>query len=212
MGRTGAGKSSLTLGLFRIIEAAGGSITIDGTNIADLGLHALRSRLTIIPQVRNWFGTKWKLILISNVCRIRCSFPERFGWIWIHSTRTRTTKCGPLWSTLIWKTLSKAWHLVCSTKHPKVERIWASVSGSSFVSLGPCSERPKFWSWTKLRPPLTWRPTTSSRWIEVSKVDLCFSLLNCYWNFSFSSGHNPKGIQRLHRDYHCAQVEHNPGQ
>ena len=51
VGRTGAGKSSLTLGLFRIIEAAGGAILIDGVNIADLGLHALRSRLTIIPQV-----------------------------------------------------------------------------------------------------------------------------------------------------------------
>ena len=51
VGRTGAGKSSLTLGLFRIIEAAGGSIVIDGVNIADLGLHTLRSRLTIIPQV-----------------------------------------------------------------------------------------------------------------------------------------------------------------
>ena len=52
VGRTGAGKSSLTLALFRIIEAASGKITIDGLDIADLGLHALRSRLTIIPQVR----------------------------------------------------------------------------------------------------------------------------------------------------------------
>jgi ATP-binding cassette, subfamily C (CFTR/MRP), member 1 len=50
VGRTGAGKSSLTLGLFRIIEAAAGSIHIDGIDIAKLGLHALRSRLTIIPQ------------------------------------------------------------------------------------------------------------------------------------------------------------------
>lgn len=50
VGRTGAGKSSLTLGLFRIIEAAGGSITIDGIDISKLGLHSLRSRLTIIPQ------------------------------------------------------------------------------------------------------------------------------------------------------------------
>ncbi|XP_035914952.1 multidrug resistance-associated protein 1 isoform X5 [Anopheles stephensi] len=50
VGRTGAGKSSLTLALFRIIESAGGSIVIDGQDIAQLGLHALRSRLTIIPQ------------------------------------------------------------------------------------------------------------------------------------------------------------------
>ncbi|XP_016840838.1 multidrug resistance-associated protein 1 isoform X5 [Nasonia vitripennis] len=50
VGRTGAGKSSLTLALFRIIEAAGGEILIDNINISKLGLHTLRSRLTIIPQ------------------------------------------------------------------------------------------------------------------------------------------------------------------
>ncbi|CAH1793465.1 unnamed protein product [Owenia fusiformis] len=50
VGRTGAGKSSLTLALFRIIEAAGGSIIIDGKNVSHIGLHSLRSKLTIIPQ------------------------------------------------------------------------------------------------------------------------------------------------------------------
>lgn len=50
VGRTGSGKSSLSLSLFRILEAASGVIKIDGENIADFGLHDLRSRLTIIPQ------------------------------------------------------------------------------------------------------------------------------------------------------------------
>ncbi|XP_014612656.1 PREDICTED: multidrug resistance-associated protein 1 isoform X4 [Polistes canadensis] len=50
VGRTGAGKSSLTLSLFRILEAAGGKIIIDGVDVAKLGLHDLRSKLTIIPQ------------------------------------------------------------------------------------------------------------------------------------------------------------------
>ncbi|PNJ01932.1 ABCC1 isoform 2, partial [Pongo abelii] len=50
VGRTGAGKSSLTLGLFRINESAKGEIIIDGINIAKIGLHDLRFKITIIPQ------------------------------------------------------------------------------------------------------------------------------------------------------------------
>lgn len=50
VGRTGAGKSSLTNCLFRILESAGGQIIIDGIDIASIGLHDLRGRLTIIPQ------------------------------------------------------------------------------------------------------------------------------------------------------------------
>lgn len=56
VGRTGSGKSTLTLGLLRILEMADnddgteGLIELDGENVSELGLHALRHNVTIIPQ------------------------------------------------------------------------------------------------------------------------------------------------------------------
>uniref|UniRef100_A0A8C3B5A1 Multidrug resistance-associated protein 1-like n=1 Tax=Cairina moschata TaxID=8855 RepID=A0A8C3B5A1_CAIMO len=50
VGRTGAGKSTLTNSLFRILEGSGGKIIIDGIDISTIGLHDLRRNLNIIPQ------------------------------------------------------------------------------------------------------------------------------------------------------------------
>ncbi|GAA5978963.1 hypothetical protein JCM5350_004190 [Sporobolomyces pararoseus] len=50
VGRTGAGKSSLTMVLYRVIEAERGTVSIDGVDVSQIGLHDLRSRISIIPQ------------------------------------------------------------------------------------------------------------------------------------------------------------------
>ncbi|KAH9104592.1 hypothetical protein AeMF1_019358 [Aphanomyces euteiches] len=55
VGRTGAGKSSLTMALFRINELATGSIKIDGMDISKVGVKTLRSAIAIIPQTHVLF-------------------------------------------------------------------------------------------------------------------------------------------------------------
>ncbi|KAK8780150.1 hypothetical protein V5799_018514 [Amblyomma americanum] len=89
VGRTGAGKSTLTLALFRMIEAARGCIVIDGIDIAKIGLYDLRSKITIIPQEAVLFSGTLRMNLdpedehedsklweVLDITNLRERFPE----------------------------------------------------------------------------------------------------------------------------------------
>ena len=50
VGRTGAGKSSITSVLFRLVNLEAGQCLIDGVDITHLGVHTLRRAISMIPQ------------------------------------------------------------------------------------------------------------------------------------------------------------------
>ncbi|ETW05066.1 hypothetical protein H310_04101 [Aphanomyces invadans] len=66
VGRTGAGKSSLTMALFRMHNVASGVIRIDGVDIASVGMHTVRSRMAIVPQSPVLFQGTVRMYLDPN--------------------------------------------------------------------------------------------------------------------------------------------------
>lgn len=80
VGRTGSGKSSLMLTLFRLIPLTKGRVCLDGVDTATLGLDALRRQIAIIPQDPVLFS--------GGVCdRISCQTRAPDG-LFMHSRAT----------------------------------------------------------------------------------------------------------------------------
>lgn len=88
--RTGAGKSSLFNAILRVMEPAGGQILLDGVDITTIGLHDLRSNVTIIPQVFNGVGFVYACIcFVSSVDFVRIG--QRHAQILTHHRVTEVS-------------------------------------------------------------------------------------------------------------------------
>lgn len=64
VGRTGSGKSSLFLTLYRMVEPCGGRVLIDGVDVSVLGLRHLRGMMSIIPQVSSSQKELWPTLMV----------------------------------------------------------------------------------------------------------------------------------------------------
>ena len=48
VGRTGAGKSTMSLALSRIVDICAGQIKVDGVNLLDIDINQVREKITVI--------------------------------------------------------------------------------------------------------------------------------------------------------------------
>jgi ABC-type multidrug transport system fused ATPase/permease subunit len=163
VGRTGSGKSTLTLGLLRILEMTAnedgsqGQVVLDGEDVAELGLHHLRQNVTIIPQDPTLFtGT-----LKSNIdpfnrysdLEIAESLQKVSMWDQIREEPSET-------SDIRKKVYSKVDDSGSNFSLGQKQLI--CMARALIVNLPPLSASPKCCSWTRPPPASTRRPTNSS--------------------------------------------------
>jgi ABC-type multidrug transport system fused ATPase/permease subunit len=76
IGRTGSGKSSLLVALFRLIQPSSGDMVVGGCSITNVRLDSLRQQMSVIPQVRARFRCqmhqpqKWPHSISSGTCYV----------------------------------------------------------------------------------------------------------------------------------------------
>ena len=146
MGRTGAGKSSLTLSLFRLIEAAEGRILIDGIPLDSLGLHHLRSRITILPQVKCFCFFLFIQSVGGTMGNIITSHPSGFRFYsWSDLKSEKVVDCRRLYKMHFTASMSWSYHHITRTRvsligcyfQDKISRIHQSFPSSTSPEVSP---------------------------------------------------------------------------
>ncbi|PHH77501.1 hypothetical protein CDD82_3482 [Ophiocordyceps australis] len=80
VGRTGAGKTTLVSALLRMTEATSGRILVDGVNVSTVGLHLLRSSLSVISQ---------DAMLLAGTIRYNLDPLQQYQDDWLNQCLTR---------------------------------------------------------------------------------------------------------------------------